>query len=356
MSGTVKYVLILTFLAWLAGSAHGRIHDQVCSNCHTMHYSQGGLPLSEWGPRGPYKALLVNDCVGCHTGKNTESTKVPYILTTESEISYGATGTEDTTNTLAGGNFWWVYEANGNRSDAKGHNVEGIALEDETLHNKPPGGVDMKHRLTCAGTYGCHGDRTVIGTLESMLGAHHAHDETIDGTTVGTSYRFLKGVTGLEDPDWEYRPKNDEHNQYKGIDRNDEGDIDPTTISSLCAQCHGDFHNGDNISSGSWGSPWLRHPTDYDLSRTPNNSEYRSYPGPYGQQGTYSVVAPVASENVTEVLSTVKFDKDTIITCITCHRAHGTPYWKLLRWNYFGWPTDKEDDTNGCMACHTAKN
>ncbi len=358
MSGSGKvsgFLWGLIFFALISGEVSARVHG-VCSGCHTMHYSQGGLPLSEWGASGPYKALLVNDCVGCHTGKNTESTKTPYILTPESEIVYGATGTETTSNTLAGGNFWWVYDGNSKRFDAKGHNVEGIALEDETLHNAPPGGTDMKHRLTCAGTYGCHGDRAVVGVLESMMGAHHADDSTIDGSSVGKSYRFLNGIVGLEDPDWEYRPTNTEHNQYKGIDRSDEQNYDPTTISHLCAECHGDFHFGNDISSGSWGSPWLRHPTDYDMGHTASNSEYRNYPGPYGQQGDYSVVAPVASENVTEVKSSVKFDKDTIITCITCHRAHGTPYWKLLRWDYFGWPTDKEDDTNGCMACHSAKN
>ncbi len=357
MSGTVKFALALTFLAWMAGTAAARVKG-VCSNCHTMHYSQGGLPLAEWGASGPYRALLVNDCIGCHTGKNTATTRTPYILTTGSEIKYGTTGTESETNTLAAGNFWWVYDGNttGNRSDAKGHNVVGIALEDQTLHNTPPGGSNLNHRLTCAGTYGCHGDRTIVDTLGAMMGAHHADDSTLDGTTVGKSYRFLKGVVGLEDPDWEYRPKNNEHNQYKGVDRTDEGNLDPTTISYLCAECHGDFHTGNDISSGSWGSPWLRHPTDYDMGNTPSGSEYRNYPGPYDQQGTYSVVAPVASEDVTQVISTVTFSKDTIITCVTCHRAHGSPYWKLLRWNYFGWPTNNEDDVNGCMACHSAKN
>ncbi|WP_456431000.1 cytochrome c3 family protein [Thermosulfuriphilus sp.] len=320
----------------------------ICSNCHTMHYSQGGTALSQWGSSGPYKALLTNDCLGCHTGLNNGANKTPYVLST-SAPTYGNTGTEANTNTLAGGNFYWV-----SIDDACGHNVAGVAGVDATLGTTPPGGTDLGQQLSCAGQYGCHGDRTVASDVESLLGAHHTDDSTIDGTTVGKSYRFLKGIVGYEDSDWEYQPTAVAHNQYKGRDRTAETDVDSTTISALCGQCHGDFHAGTNISNGTWGSPWLRHPTDYDLGNTSLNSEYRNYPGNYGSGvGTYSVIAPVASEDVSTVKSTVNFNKDTIVTCISCHRAHGTPYKKILRWNYQGWPGGTS--INGCNACHTAK-
>jgi len=334
------FCLLWSFPAW------SRITGLPCGECHTMHYSQGGGILQQWGQSGPYKALVTKDCVGCHTGTNTGANKIPYVLSIDPP-NYGDTGTEGGSNTLAGGNFYWVQT-----EDAKGHNVKNIASIDQFWSTSPPGGQDMGQQLTCAGKYGCHGNPNIEGDFESLLGAHHARDDIIDGQTVGTSYRFLYQVIGYEDNDWEYQPSSTQHNQYYGIDRVNDTQSDPSTISALCARCHGDFHQ--NISSNAWGSPWLRHPTDYDLGNKPVNSEYRSYPGNYGSgPATYSVIVPVASEDVSGPKSTVNFQDDTVITCLSCHRAHGTPYPRLLRWNYFAWPGGTE--INGCNACHTTK-
>ncbi|MCK4838726.1 MAG: hypothetical protein KAS94_07960, partial [Desulfobulbaceae bacterium] len=46
-------------------------------------------------------------------------------------------------------------------------------------------------------------------------------------------------------------------------------------------------------------------------------------------------------------------DGTAIITCITCHRAHGSPYDYSLRWNYKAWPGAT---AGGCYDCHTVKN
>jgi len=325
----------------------------VCSNCHTMHYSQTPQP-TEWGTSGPYRALLVNDCVGCHTGTNTGSNTTPYVFSSTAP-TYGTTGTEG--DTLAGGNFYWV--ANG--SDTAGHNVAGICSADATL-STPPGFTSTYpdaenntvgggtwpagQQVTCAGTYGCHGHHNTTDQLLAIYGAHHTNDSTIDGNSVGSSYRFLIGILGKEDSDWEYQPTSTAHNQYYGIDRADGGFPDNRTISYLCAECHGFYHN----NSGTGGShPWLRHPTDYDMGNTGTNSEYRDYPGDGSH--TYSVIAPVASSDISTVISTVTFANDTIVTCISCHRAHGTPYFKIIRWNYQGSSTG-----GNCSICHTTKN
>jgi len=339
--------LILLGIFILVQPASARITGVPCGDCHTMHYSQNGEILSDWGKTGPYKALVVKDCVGCHTGTNIGSNKIPYILSLETPY-YGNTGTEVNTNTLAGGNFYWVQN-----DDAKGHNVKGIAPQiDKTWETVPPGGTDMEKQITCAGKYGCHGNPSIEGDFDSLLGAHHARDNVIDGSTVGKSYRFLYQVVGYEDSDWEYQPTSREHNQYKGVDRSNDTQIDSSTISALCARCHGDFHQ--DVSSSSWGSPWLRHPIDYDMGNTKPGSEYRNYPGNYGPgPGSYSVIAPVASEDVSAPKETVSFSNDTIVTCVSCHRAHGTPYPRLLRWDYFNWPGGTT--INGCNACHTTK-
>ncbi len=354
----VKLLIVCSFLLCLVSApSWSKIRDGIpCSSCHTMHYSQNGGVLSSWGKSGPYKALVVNDCLGCHTGVNNGQNYIPYVYST-SEPLYGQTGTESNTNTLAGGNFFWV--ANG--SDDKGHNVRPFP-EDSVFGNTPPGGTALSSQLSCAGTNGCHGDRSKQDEFEAIIGAHHADDTTIDGKTVGSSYRFLLGIVGYEDPNWEYQPDVSHHNQYKGYDRASETDVDKSTISYFCAECHGYFHNGSgqiSNNSAGWGSPWLRHPTDYDMSNTGINSEYRDYPGNYAASGAsgsnpYSVIAPVGSENVSAPKTNITFQKDAIVTCISCHRAHGSPYKHILRWDYYGWP--EKTNTNGCNACHTSKN
>jgi hypothetical protein len=78
---------------------------------------------------------LNTDCNGCHSGINDGNNTTPYILMTVGEPLYGTTGTEAGTDTLAGGNFYWVAMSGFDRT---GHNVAGVAGLDSTLGNIPP--------------------------------------------------------------------------------------------------------------------------------------------------------------------------------------------------------------------------
>ena len=181
--------------------------------------------------------------------------------------------------------------------------------------------------------------------MMAIKGGHHQGGGgaiTVPGLTPAGGYRMLVGTAGFEDPDGEYRPTADSHNQYKGVD--EAGGTDTSTISYLCAQCHGQYHDS-SINIGS-GSPWLRHPVDFDMGNTGAGSEYRDYGG---TSNDYLLVTPVASNDVSLRKSTVTFSDDTIITCISCHRAHGTPYYKIMRWDYAG------GIGGGCSNCHTTK-
>jgi len=148
---------------------------------------------------------------------------------------------------------------------------------------------DETSPLKCAGANGCHGDPAISDQTLAMARAHHSVEPVVpadlDGSTVGLSYRFLKGITGIEDSNWEFTVSASDHNQYKGIDRADDSVSAATGISSLCARCHGDFHSdasarsGAGLATGTYGSSvWLRHPVDYDMS---NAGEYAGYGGIY---------------------------------------------------------------------------
>ncbi len=347
--GLLRSIAIMSLLSVVLGIFVADVLAAVggkCSSCHSMHYSQGGEVMPEWGESGPYHSLLTTDCIGCHMGTNTGG-DTPYIMSDVAPL-YDATGTEISTNTLAGGSFFWV--AGGDHT--KGHNVYGLTSPDPYLPTPPsftgeiaaadgsvPGGGSWPAgtQVTCAGIYGCHGTHN-LAMMEAAIqrGHHKGLDGAIvnPGTTPAEGYRMLIGIAGYEDPEWELTPTNVAHNQYKGVDQA----TDNSAISSLCMRCHNDFH----VDSG---TSWLLHPIDYDLGNESVGAEVRDYGG---VSHLYRVDVPVASLDVNSPISQVTFAGDTIITCMTCHRSHGSPYDKLLRWDYV-------NTNDGCTVCHTSK-
>jgi hypothetical protein len=223
-------------------------------------------------------------------------------------------------------------------------------------------------QLTCSGTWGCHGNRTVEDPYKSMHGAHHSDDSEIDGYTVGRSYRFLYGITGKEHEDWEYLATIDNHNGYKGNISHDTMD----TISYLCGGCHAKFHPHPNLGGRAevgqvYNSLWYRHPTDIAFDSVKGgfaDSEYQGYI-------TYSLEAPVAftEPKGNEVI----VDSTSIVMCLSCHRAHASPFPSMLRWDYSDhrahaspfpgtlrqghseMDTRKVTSGKGCLTCHTKK-
>lgn len=337
----------------------------VCSNCHTMHNSQGGAAVVkdayDTAQDTPVEFLLnrgggsKTTCWGCHA-----QTTALNILTLIPQIRH--TNATD----LAGGNFGYIATV-----DNQGHNVIDYTDNPETtLTGAPPGDENSNTvtglTLTCAGANGCHGDRTVTGVGASMKGAHHTNDNILkfgasftltgQGASTGLSYRFLKGVKGAEETNW-LNSSSTVHNEYIGTTTG--GVSEDSTISSpgaagaisgLCAECHGNFHGGSVDIGGPTGTPWLRHPTDITL---PSSGEYTSYTA-------YSVTAPVArttiADGTTTPSSTVTPSGNTndIVMCLSCHRAHASANFKMTIWDYKS--ATLATALTGCNVCHTSKN
>ncbi len=371
----MKKVLIMLSVVLLSAAFIYGTADAVtgqCSNCHTMHNSQNGSAMAILDDSGtspdttPNETLLITSCVACHsttsTGQKNTVTNAPAVYHTN-----GVSGGQGAGSTNAGGDFYWVK----NTGDAYGHNVDGIAAADGALSG-PPGfdatatsgkTFDGKsiavgttwsgQQVTCAGTYGCHGTRDSAEPLTAVKGAHHGNTggtatQASAPTTVGNSYRFLAGIKGLENADWNWNETSASHNEYYGKDDNaNYGDT--ATMSFLCAECHGQFHK--DISRPS--SPWTRHPTDITL---PNSSEYAAYT-------TYNVQAPVArptvpaSSSATVTPGDSTTDTGAIVMCLSCHRAHGSDQPDLLRWDYEGMVagTTGSSAGTGCFVCHSGK-
>jgi cytochrome c1 len=342
-----------------------------CSNCHTMHNSQNAAPMawtysgtSKVADSSPNPHLLITDCVGCHSATDGATWKDAVsgapIVFNMAEPGYGATSDGGTTRQgLAAGNFYWVTQ-----SDTYGHN---IFTHDANL-SAAPGDVSGCGNDSCHvnldraysgsgylnGRSACQGCHLVSGsTAPSVTSWHHAKDPAalVNSADQGW-YRFLgghdagngHGVSGVEDADWEHSPSSSVHNEYLGKD----GDKTGTggfaalgnTVTGLCTGCHGRTHTQDSTLAGS--SPWLRHPSDALL---PATGEFASYV-------TYNPLIPVARPTLSGVSSTVTPGTDMVM-CLSCHRAHASPYYKMLRWDYRS--TTLATALAGCGVCHTRK-
>jgi hypothetical protein len=357
---TALYALCIMLLlcCFFTSEIDARVKGR-CKDCHTMHYSKEGQEVTYAGKMGPFTSLTIGGCLGCH-GQDPIGTK---SIITNGKARIPQVLHHNENNDLAGGNFYYV--ADGYSPDyTKGHNLTGISRQENPPGMTTPpgflGGVVIpggtgpaywpaQQQLTCAGTWGCHGNRALEDPSESVHGAHHDDDSEIDGSTVGKSYRFLYGIVGKEHKDWEYLAADDNHNGYKGDQTHDS----MNTISYLCGECHAKFHPNPNLGGSSevghvYNSIWRRHPSDISFNGVHTGylgSEYQGYV-------KYSLESPVAYQNPSGTETAV--DMDSIIMCLSCHRAHASPYSDILRWDYTKVTSNNKSGT-GCLVCHTKK-
>ena len=384
---TIKAALISTAAAVplvLAGpqDASAKVTGK-CYNCHTMHNSQGAAgealiydaATDSMIPGGPISSLLKSNCVGCHSSAGCSTT---YVLGDSTVPVVNYIGSDEPTEYLAGGNFFWVKKFNTNAADNKGHNVF-LNEDDDTLTLAPGAnviggcGTDLCHQNLSQpyngtilpyleeGDYGCKGCH--------LNERHHADDDNAGGvvTTLEQGfYRFLaghaftgKGAQGYEDPNWEAGQPNlpvggANHNEYLGSSTASslgfDGGAGGNGTTAFCTGCHGVFHSTD---PGQVGVAWLRHPSDAVI---PPTGEYVDVGGP---SHLYDPLSPVAKPAIDITPDATVVPGTDMVMCLSCHRPHATPYPDLLRWDYasdmIAGGNSTGDNYTGCFYCHTLK-
>lgn len=344
-----------------------------CADCHTMHNSQDGLPMNFDSSPVPNENLTRGSCLGCHA--QAGGSAIETVGTSRLPQVYHTGGTD-----LAAGNFAYITGLKGSgASDRKGHNIGPLTGTDAVLY-APPGGIGQAFHdngyivntdnLTCAGTNGCHGYRfTSDASKEGITGAHHKNmDGKMDiADEPGNSYRFLFGVMGYENVDWEENPGAATHNEYLALTapvalgcsggsvlscHSVNNGIEPPdgTMSQYCASCHGNFHTLETSTSDGIGavaaSPFIRHPTDLAL---PASGEYAAYTN-------YNVGSPVGrTTGVPDASSAVVTPGSDAVMCLSCHVSHASNYASMLRWDYSTMIADGGVGGTGCFVCHTTK-
>jgi len=319
---------------------------------------------------GPYSTLLVTDCLGCHSAENTATaidpvTGAPIVYNTSGPPSYGVAN-----QGLAAGNFYWVAQGD----DSAGHNIF-AGDPDPVLSDAPGSWIGCGNPLTSChsnlsepditlgperqGCTKCH----MMDNTPITSGYHHADDTdpVVDNETQGW-YRYLsghmsgdaRGVSGMEDSDWQFTSSATDHNEYFGTTGNE---TMPTTgffnlghtTTAFCCGCHGNFHQ-QKIND-----VWVRHPADAIIQ---DALEYSTAFNAVAGVGVYDPQVPVARPDFTGWTipsGDVTLGTDMVM-CLSCHKAHGSPYPDMLRWDYSEMIAGDNTKSGGCFSCHTQKN
>ena len=310
-----------------------------CDNCHTMHYSQGGVSTM-YGADGPYEALLINDCLGCHTAKTSGD---PY-----EDATPFVTGTNLSDDACCAGGFFPDTMGTGDNDD----DHHGISVSQT---NAPAGydgsfytGTTVGNGLGCAGSNGCHGNETDVNDMKAIKGGHHDTSlayRMLYAETAGT----LKAVEGDGATDYEELiistpATTPSYGTNANLYCAGTASTNKATINDLCAKCHGVFHGGTAADTGT-GSPWIRHPTENAISTDWTIGA-----------STYTLLGKDIKDNP------VGFDAATVdnaekrVLCVSCHRAHGTDNDDLIRWPYTEMLAGQSTPvTHGCLGCHDAQ-
>ncbi len=314
----LRGALAASLILGLTAGASPGFHDAesiVCSKCHTMHYSEGGAEPSTSangalndGVGGPRKYLLYKNytdlCLTCHT----EGQGAPSV--------YSPSGSPSVLK--PGGDFYYSKTTSPGYGKAFGHNPGGILGLDDSFSangNVAPGGTFPTSQLSCISCHDPHGDPDKTDGYRLLL--YKPGDWTGDNLEVVGVPNSLGGSESQTN-----RPR------YIG------------GFSAWCGACHshpddtgGGFHGSlpTDPDVGN-GLDWIRHPTDVAMGILASN---------YGTTPSY--LLPIQDTNFNS-----RVDSGDQVFCLSCHRAHATPYRNALRWD----PAAPSTGTAGCNPCH----
>jgi len=150
------------------------------------------------------------------------------------------------------------------------------------------------------------------------------------------------------------------------------GNFGDGTMGSWCARCHPKMHDDAVVeatgSPNSTGQDWFRHPAEYQLDDNDKSGAAVDTIdwNHYNDDISAGFKVPAANTNPDLTNETYYANEEVQsnggrgdkVFCLSCHFAHGGPYYDALRWDYTsavelgsqlgnGVPSDR-----GCQQCH----
>ncbi|MFZ5434086.1 MAG: cytochrome c3 family protein, partial [Calditrichota bacterium] len=303
--------IVMAVVAFMATSALA-FHDEGvarCSGCHTMHNSKDGLPVDAANPNGnPYlliRATASEVCLSCHaTERGAVWTADPLAPSSEK----------------GGGNFCFINEDNlndGRYGNQPANFIPGSygvhnciapsygGIADPALTTSPGGDYPAAY-MSCTSCHDPHGN----ANFRLLYGAGRVTAGDFDFVNDAPECDGISYSSGVETPT--------SHTAYKG------------GMSAWCANCHGDYHQPNTNGK-------LFHPSG---SLIPGEiaTTYSLYNGtgqPDNTNPTHSYLPMVAFEDPSMTTSSdAPPSAFAEVSCISCHRAHGSSAPNIGRWDF----------------------
>ena len=314
MKTIIKLTLVLVL--GLSASSVLAFHDggvAYCAGCHTMHNSQNGAVVDAAHPNG--NAYLLNagnasdTCLRCHAG-------------------YGQFKTGEGFG--PGGDFYWVtrtftwpgrYAGTtvSSQGDSHGHNViaptKGIA-QDATL-TTAPGGNFLSSRLACTSCHDPHGNENFRLLYGNTLGPKYD----------GTRYAFTADAP---------LAKGNSRNTYgttNGNETNSKHTVYKSGMSEWCANCHTTLHDNNtsnfvHVTRGLGSDVAANYNAYVSTDDLVSGSVATSYMGLVPFEAVNVDLTTADPTNYTQGPT----GNDQVM-CLSCHRAHASPFSDSARWD-----------------------
>jgi len=294
-----------------------------------MHNSENGAPVDPNHVNGNEYLLKYGTpsetCLSCHA---TGLGRVWQAPTNANPFPYEK----------GGGNFGYLTDQTNNYNDASStapltssycaHNViapsytGGVAVADP-VNMVAPGGTYPASEMSCTSCHDPHGGSTLVGGVQVdnfriLYGVNHVEAGSYNfsnpaPTATGISLSDSSGGLPVAES-----PTN--HTAYKG------------GMSAWCSNCHTAMHN-----PGAQTPAKFFHPSGVGMGSTIANN-YSTYNGT-GQASnptpSHSYVPQVAFEDASMTTTSDAPPTTTSqVSCISCHRAHGTSAPNIGRWDF----------------------
>jgi len=387
---TLSVAGLLVMVATPSMAVHKNYNNQlVCGGCHTMHNSQGSTSATDQdlgGPSGGAIVLLrgavasrsqVHNLCG---GAGNDFDGVLADLTDDDFSKIGAGG--DFSAAIVKSGTGWVTTADDIAvAVGKGHS---LGLTTVT----PPGASDPAiSDFTCTSCHDPHGAYTTPTTEANRFrNLKITPRGSGNSVTLNTNIRSYIGYGGCTDatnswtkgynaggnsvfvwplfdpsnlPDWSTDTSDCAGNvNAYGVD-------EPGTngISNWCATCHDLWHE-ENAAGNVNGQDWNRHPVDNLLQEAGSLSSGGDVvivdTTNYATARTQKRPLPVADTTGGAAVFYLKAGAEATnkVFCLSCHFAHGGPYYDNLRWDYLSAVDSGSQTANsissitGCQLCH----
>ncbi len=386
-----------------------------CGNCHTMHNSQGNSSLG--GATGgslillrgnvSSRAEIHNFCLQCHGSNGAQAASTFGTDNHPAPKVYidgkGGAGNSTTAGTLdnfavigAGGDFsaelsgnssgWNLTTAGSNEALGRGHS---LGLTSPTPPGSAEGAISNFSCTSCHDPHGAYNTSTATvnkyrnlrkiptGSGTTSVSLHNSITSYVGDPSGPNPTNFIPSSTNsncstpancvwpLYDQDTALsgNPTTDASISNTYPVGNSGSGLGTDGISYWCATCHDNWHEGI-VAGNASGNDWKRHPVDTLL----NDGTTTSGAGVtivdttnYDNTSLSALpVAPVAGSAADQGVAYLISGQEanSKVFCLSCHFAHGGPYYDNLRWDYLSSVSAGSQQgngissTTGCQLCH----